>query len=247
MREKNITRGSDYVLKTIKSNINTIFGVVLLVFSLFGIILDLCELVYVPYNQFVYFLLSVIFFVLYFVFSLTFRKMASKTSRTFGLLMPVIVIFYNVTNSVAVHFKWGFIFLVISLILSILIWISCIKTNGVRLFAVAAGSVVSVFFMPILMIVLTFMFVEIGHTTVLETQKSFDGKYEYEVLSHDAGATGGSTQVLAKSLDRDIRLLGGKLTTPTKTLWRGGWANNPDVRWQDNDTVLIYGKPYDIK
>lgn len=77
---------------------------------------------------------------------------------------------------------------------------------------------------------------------ITQTVLSSDGTYEAYVLSVDAGAVGGDTFVYVKKL-KDIGIFQHK----EKMLQSGEWGQIYEIVWQDDNTLLLDGKVYEME
>ena len=80
-----------------------------------------------------------------------------------------------------------------------------------------------------------------------DTAKSPDNTYIAWVVSSDQGALGGSTQVYVRNTQKDIPFVSGMLKTESKNLWSGRWGTEVTLCWEDDDTLMIDGKSYDVE
>lgn len=85
--------------------------------------------------------------------------------------------------------------------------------------------------------------------TVLRKVDSPDGTYCAFLLSHDAGATGGSTEVGIREKGKDVHLGLCNYTARTAYMYVGryGLKDSVTMKWTDDDTILINGKPYSAR
>ena len=81
----------------------------------------------------------------------------------------------------------------------------------------------------------------------MHTAKSPDNTYIAWVVSSDQGALGGSTEVYVRNTKKDIPFVSGMLKTESKNLWSGRWGTEVTLCWEDDDTLMIDGKSYDVE
>ncbi|WP_247232219.1 DUF5412 family protein [Telluribacter sp. SYSU D00476] len=86
----------------------------------------------------------------------------------------------------------------------------------------------------ILFLLLTLIFTGFGATSITHNLPSPDGKFLLVIEKHDAGATGGSTEVSV------MRTFGGQVQWKRR-LYLGRWSDEPALQWIDNHTVNING------
>lgn len=100
-----------------------------------------------------------------------------------------------------------------------------------------------------LLIVLFFTLFPFGSDTVLREVDSPDGTYCAFLLSHDAGATGGSTEVGIREKGKDVHLGLCDYTARAEYIYVGryGMKDSVTMEWVDDDTILINGEPYSAR
>ncbi len=95
------------------------------------------------------------------------------------------------------------------------------------------------FVLNIMPMILFFEFMtNFGESTVTETVPSPEGTYEAYVISHDEGATGGSTSVRVKKAKK----WGLFQKNKEEMLQRGKWGEEYDLVWIDDDTLEVNGE-----
>ncbi|WP_207505722.1 DUF5412 family protein [Telluribacter humicola] len=84
----------------------------------------------------------------------------------------------------------------------------------------------------ILFLLLSLIFTGFGATSITQTLPSPDGKFLLTIEKHDAGATGGSTEVSV------MRTFGGQVQWKRR-LYVGRWSDEPTIQWIDAQSVKI--------
>ena len=100
------------------------------------------------------------------------------------------------------------------------------------------------------LVVALFALIPFGSDTVLREVDSPDGTYCAFLLSHDAGATGGSTEVgIWEKERRNVHLGLCDYTARAEYIYVGryGMKDSVTMEWVDDDTILINGKPYSAR
>lgn len=86
-----------------------------------------------------------------------------------------------------------------------------------------------------------------GQTTVVRELDSPGGRYCAQLIDVDAGATGGDTLVKLRDNDKTLPIGIGSFLREY-TVYSGEWGEFQDMElsWQDEDTLLINGSPYEV-
>lgn len=100
-----------------------------------------------------------------------------------------------------------------------------------------------------MLIVIFFTLFPFGSSTILRTLDSPDGTYCAFLLSHDAGATGGSTEVGIREKGKDVRLGLCDYKVKAAYVYVGGWGMQDSVtmEWVDDETILINDESYSAR
>ncbi|MBO7209105.1 MAG: hypothetical protein J6V58_05140 [Clostridia bacterium] len=176
-------------MNKIKTNINSITGIIMIILSALNLILVKFDYTYRPNNYTVFYVINLIISVVIIFFSIKYKRCAGKTSKIFASFLPIIALVYVVTLFVS----------------------------------------------------------NIGESKILQTVKSPDGTYVAVSISHDEGALGGDTCVRVRNNKNQIPLLLGSVIREEQQLWTGPWGKTPNIKWEDDDTLLINNVSYDIE
>lgn len=102
--------------------------------------------------------------------------------------------------------------------------------------------------LPVLVLVPLWMFaVSMGQVTVVQELTSPEGRYTAQLIDVDAGATGGDTLVKVRDNEKTVNILIGSFVKES-TVYSGDWGEffDMELRWQDEDTLLINGWAYEV-
>ena len=238
----------------IKTNINSITGIIMIILSALNLILVKFDYTYRPNNYTVFYVINLIIAVFIMFFSIKYRSCAGKTSKIFASFLPIIVLVYVVT----LLFSFDFIndyrtysllyyemMLIVTLAFSLTIFF---VYNKVLWLKIVVGVISFALILVFGFILLVTMFVSnIGESKVLQTVKSPDGTYVAVSISHDEGALGGDTCVRVRNNKNQIPLLLGSVIREEQQLWTGPWGKSPNLKWEDANTLLINNVSYDME
>ena len=92
------------------------------------------------------------------------------------------------------------------------------------------------------------LFGSIGYVKVVRSVPSPNGEYIAEILDSDQGALGGDTIIQIQE-DKGINCLIFKIEKKPNRIYYGEWGefDDIDVRWENNEVVLIDSVKYPIK
>ena len=101
----------------------------------------------------------------------------------------------------------------------------------------------------LLLITVFFALFPFTSDTILRNVDSPNGTYCAILFSHNAGATGGSTEVSIREQGKDVQMGLCTYKKRPKYIYVGGWGLKDSVtmEWLDDETILINGTPYDAK
>ena len=248
-----MAKGSDDVNR-IKTNINSLVGIVMIVLSVLNLIISKLDYLYRPKSYILFFAIYLILSILSTYFSVKYKKYASNTSRRIASFMPLIVLAYlftllfcfdiKIDNRMNNIFYYELLF-TITISSSLVLFFVYNKVKWLKICIAVIVGIFAYFFAQVLF--LSMLFSNFGENTVVQTVKSPDNTYVAWVVSSDQGALGGSTEVYVRDIQKDIHLVSGMLKTESKKLHSGGWGTEAVLRWEDNDTILINDVRYDIE
>ncbi len=240
-------------METIKRNINTIAGFIAIVLTIINVVINKLGYMYRPHNYTLFFILYLVLTSGVTIISVINRNNASKISKTVGSFMPIISITYIVTfifcfdlitdNGDDNILYCELLFAIIT-ITSLVIFFVYNKIALLKLCVVILTSIFAILFSLVLFI--SIIFANFGENTIVQTVSSPDNSYLAFVVSSDQGALGGSTKVYVRNIKKEVNFISGIFKTETKELWSGRWAENPALKWKDNDTIFIKDIAYDV-
>ena len=94
---------------------------------------------------------------------------------------------------------------------------------------------------------ISLIFTNFGESKIIQTVNSPDDTYVAISISHDDGALGGDTCVRVINNKQKAPLLIGSITRREQQLWIGDWAEDPTLKWEDGNTILINDVSYDVE
>lgn len=237
-------------MKRVKSTINSVVLIIMIILSAFNVIMAKFDYVYRPKNFNLFCLVYIILSAVIAVFSIVYKKSASRLSAESASVLPIIALIYLVTC---------LYFMDMSMPYSLLAYETAFATTmgfSLVLFFVYSSKewlkiIVGVlsFFIGVLfafVVLVTIIFTDFGKTETVQKLTSPNDTYVASVMKHDAGATGGATSVSVYNLESEISLLLGDLLPDEKRIWQGTWMDEPVLKWQDDNTISINGKNYDV-
>ncbi len=237
-----------------KSNINLLIAVCIMFFSVLNIIIWRLDYIYRPRNYILFFVVYLIFSSILTYFSVKYKNYASRISRRIASFTPPITLVYLISLVFCFDFKidnrmnnifYYELLFVISLSSSLIFFFVYNRVKWLKICVAVIVAIFVKFFLGILF--LSMLFSNFGENTVAHTVESPNNTYIAWVVSSDQGALGGSTDVYVRNIQKDIHLASGMLKTESKSLWSGGWGTEPTLSWEDDDTLMIGGKSYDVE
>lgn len=165
-----------------------------------------------------------------------------RTGRVFAALLPIMVFF----NTLVLLYRNVWIPTALFVIANaVCAWVMFARFAGPdtfrRISVVVAGALhgMLLFILPVWLLGAGF-----GHVTVVQSIPSPDGRLTAQVIDDDQGSLGGNT-IVEVNRGEDLFFL---RIEDTQRVYTGRWGEFYDMRlaWQDDDTLLINGKPYDI-
>ena len=97
------------------------------------------------------------------------------------------------------------------------------------------------------MLFISLIFTNFGESKIIQTVNSPDDTYVAISISNDDGALGGDTCVRVINNKQKVPLLIGSITRREQHLWIGDWAEEPTLKWEDGNTILINDVSYDVE
>ena len=241
-------------MNKVKTSINSMAGIIMIVFSVLNLIISKLDYVYSPKNYTVFCFVYLIFTFAIVFFSIKYRNFANKISKNFASFLPIISLVYLITLLFSFdlsvdHKRTGILYyemiFAVTIIFSLIIffvynhikWLKIV----VGIVSICIGALFSFVFFTSL------IYAYFGESKIIQTVNSPDGTYVAISISHDDGALGGDTCVSVINNKQKAPLLVGSITRSEQLLWIGDWAEEPILKWEDNDTIMINGVRYDVE
>jgi len=241
-------------MEKIKSNINLLIAASTIFFSVLNFIINEVDYMYRPKSYIMFFVIYLVLCSIFTYFSIKYKDYAFKLSRRLASFMPLISLVYLITLLFCFDFKidnrmnnifYYELLFAISLSSSLVIFFIYNKIKWLKICVAVIVGIFAMGFSEILF--LSMLFSNFGENTVVHTAKSPDNTYIAWVVSSDQGALGGSTEVYVRNTKKDILFVSGMLKTESKNLWSGRWGTEVTLCWEDDDTLMIDGKSYDVE
>ncbi len=176
----------------------------------------------------------------------------SKTPRLgagFGLLISLCALSCTIGALVFIFGEANLPYLILMLtgvVLSLFLLMRFVRSLLIRVVALVLCVVLiipTLAFAPFMMLLKDF-----GKVTVVKSVLSPDQKYEAQLIDIDQGALGGATeiQVVKHRKNRDCLFY---IEKPPMEIYSTGWgaADDLDIDWMDENTLLINGIQYPIR
>ncbi len=241
-------------MEKIKSNINLLIAASTIFFSVLNFIINEVDYMYRPKSYIMFFVIYLVLCSIFTYFSIKYKNYAFKLSGRLASFMPLISLVYLITLLFCFDFKidnrmnnifYYELLFAISLSSSLVIFFAYNKIKWLKICVAVIVGIFAMYFLQILF--LSMVLSNFGENTVVHTAKSPDNTYIAWVVSSDQGALGGSTEVYVRNTKKDIPFVSGMLKTESKNLWSGRWGTEVTLCWEDDDTLMIDGKSYDVE
>jgi len=244
----------EHSMSKIKTGINSIVGIIMIALSALNLIISRLDCIYRPRSYIVFGIVYLIMTAGIAFFSIKYRNDANKVSRNFASFLPIIALVYLITLIFAFdlsidHKTYNLLYyemlFAVTIIFSLIIFF---VYNHIKWLKIVIGILsigIGALFGFVLFISL--IFVNFGESKIIQTVNSPDGTYVAISISNDDGALGGDTCVRVINNKQKASLLIGSITRREKQLWIGEWAEEPTLKWEDNNTILINDVSYDVE
>ena len=240
-------------MERLKSNVNTVFTLILALMSIVGLVLYKCGYKFKPANYTVFAVIVSALFIGAVVFNIVFRKYQSKASKTFGIHMPLFTVLFVIPLYLSIecepiYVRWGYLspfFLVTLLeIPAAVMFLMCLRGKWLKIIFGILIAIAACFIGRLMFIVLIFS--SIGITTLESEHFSPDKTYIALVETSDQGALGGDVLVYARNERKEKNILIGSIKDTDSLVKMDNWGTEMDVSWQDNKNLIINGEIYNI-
>ena len=241
-------------MNKVKTSINSVIGIIMIVLSALNLIIARLDYIYRPRSYIVFGIVYLIMTVGIAFFSIKYRNDANKVSKNFASFLPIIALVYLITLIFSFdlsidHKTYSLLYyemlFAVTIIFSLIIFF---VYNHIKWLKIVVGILsigIGALFGFVLFISL--FFTNFGESKIIQTVNSPDGTYVAISISHDDGALGGDTCVRVINNKQKVPLLIGSITRREQQLWIGGWAEEPTLKWEDDDTILINDVSYDVE
>ena len=186
--------------------------------------------------------------------SIKYKNDAYIISRKFASFLPIIALVYVITLMFSFDFSIDYktysilyyeMLFAVTIIFSLIIFFSY---NDIKWLNIVVGIISSgIVALFVFMVYVTLIFTNFGESEILQIVNSPDDTYVAISISHDDGALGGDTCVRVRNNKQKITLVIGSIICRERQLWIGNWSEEPTVKWEDNNTILINDISYDIE
>ena len=240
-------------MEKIKSLFNALYALVWIVVSVFSRLIYFTGYAYRPKSFLLYVAMLLLLLVFATIFSVRNRQKASRVSKVFAGLMPIIVF---------LHFILAPDLLVVKSASDKWLLIAFTLLFGVEMASAfviffthitAAWLTVPTFFIAMLMALFyvfgcfmtCFVVMILPKEEILHEVHSPNNTYIARVIRMDGGAMGGSRRVEVQK-SRKITLLFGTIVPRPETVWNGRYSDTVTISWRDEETFSVNGKPFHV-
>lgn len=241
-------------MEKIKANINTIIGIVMIALSIINIIISKLDYIYRPKSYMLFVVVYSMLAMSITFFSIRYKTNAKKTSEIFASFLPLVSLIYVITLlfsfDLSIDYKtysllYYEILFAVTLVSLLVIFFVYNNIKWLKIVVAVLSLGLGALFGFVLFI--TLIFTNFGESKILQTVNSPDDTYIAISISHDDGALGGDTCVRVRNSKQKVTLLIGSITRREQQLWIGDWSEDPTLKWEDNDTILINDFSYDVE
>lgn len=239
-------------MNKIKSNINLFFGIIVLFLSVINLFISSLNCLYRPKNYVVFGLVYLTTIVFMVVLSLKNKNVASKPSKIFAELSPIIALIYLISLFICIDLKIDyinhnilcyevlFLFTIVSSLIIFFAYNNIILLRFIVSFISFLAGVLFVFLVVVFQFITNF-----GTSEILQTAISPNSTYVARVVYYDSGALGDKVYVNVYDNKNKVTFLTGAIIDKDREVWTGEWVSA--FYWEDDDTIFINGAKYDIK
>ena len=241
-------------MNKVKTSINSVIGIIMIALSVLNLIIARMDYIYRPRSYIVFVIVYLIMTVGIAFFSIKYRNDANKVSKNFASFLPIITLVYLITLLFSFdlsvdHKRTGILYyemiFAVTIIFSLIIFF---VYNHIKWLKIVVGIVsICIGALFSFMFFISLIYAYFGESKIIQTVNSPDGTYVAISISHDDGALGGDTCVSVINNKQKAPLLIGSITRREQLLWIGDWAEEPILKWEDNDTIMINGVRYDVE
>ncbi|MBQ4518961.1 MAG: hypothetical protein II997_10330 [Clostridia bacterium] len=241
-------------MNKVKTSINSVIGIIMIALSAINLIISRLDYIYRPRSYIVFGIVYLIITAGVSFFSIKYRNDANKVSKNFASFLPIIALVYLITLIFSFdlsidHKTYSFLYyemlFAVTIIFCLIIFF---VYNHIKWLKIVVGILsigIGALFGFVLFISL--IFTNFGESKIIQTINSPDSTYVAISISHDDGALGGDTCVRVINNKQKVPLLIGSIIRREQQLWIGDWAEEPTLKWEDNNTILINDVSYDVK
>lgn len=237
-------------MEKIKSVFNALYALAWIVVAAFNMLLYYTGYKYHPKS----FLFYVAMFLLLTVFATTFsvknRQKASRVSKVFAGLMPIIVFLHfvlapDLSVVTSDSDKWDLVVFVllfgVGMISAFVIFFTHITTTWLKIPAIFIA-ILMVLFYVFGCFMTCFVVMILPKEEILHEVNSPNNTYIARVIRRDGGAMGGAKMVEVQK-NEEITLLFGSIVPRPETVWRGRYGDTATISWLDEETFSVNGTP----
>ncbi|MBQ4516238.1 MAG: hypothetical protein II978_05565 [Clostridia bacterium] len=243
-------------MNRIKTSINSIIGIIMLILSVLNLIISKVDCIYRPKSYAVFGVVYLIISAIIVFFSIKYKNDANKISKKFAVFLPIIALIYVITLAFSFDLSIDYktysllyyeMLFAVTIIFSLIIFFAYCHIIWLKIVVGVISLGVGALFGFVLFI--TLIFTNFGESKIIQTISSPNGIYVARFITHDSGALGGDTCVRVRNEKPKMLLFLGSVIQNEQQIWTGVWEKEPNIKWEweDNDTILINDVGYDVK
>ncbi len=237
----------------IKKNFNIITACLIFFMAVINILIARSYYIFQPASYAVFLVLYLAVSITLTYLSVNFRIYSSKPDSIFDAFMPIFTLLYVITLGFVLELDRAYlhngilyylILLEISIVSSVITMGTSIRKKVFRFITcIPAGAfLILIGFITLLAAV----FGIIGKTEINSLTESPEETYIAWVQVSDQGALGGDSCVKVRNIKKEFFTGLGTFKKRDAVLYFGGWGESYDLQWEDNNTLLVNGKKYNI-
>ncbi len=235
----------------LKTNINLIYIILLLIFSCINICVYLLDFKFIPISYAAFTVIYSCVFIFQAVTAVIYKSVQTNISVICTRFIPLAVIIFAVTLAFSLKLDayksiYVDIFFISAAASAFTVFFANIKRKKIRILMAVLNALWLIPLLAIMVISLIFLAFlgDFGVQEITQELYSPDSTYYAWVLRTDEGAMGGDTYVYVRNIKRDKNILIGTLKSRDISIKYGNWSQVYSLEWEDNETLLVDGERF---
>lgn len=230
----------------LKKNINLFFLIILLCSSAANIALFRSGYSFIPKSYVLFAICYAAFFGAMAFLSLSNKENAGKASRISAALMPTgaLIGTGSLLFLLGERFAYRGLYYILFILIAAAASLSVFYRHCKTVWLVVVRTVLAAVMAKLLLFFTVAAIVTGGDFAVETVEADIDspgGTYNAVVIRRDEGALGGSNTVMIRNVKRDKKLLSGTLESSYVTVRHGGFGDEYNISWADDETLVVNG------